>query len=722
MRRRLAFPLAVALLLAGQPLFELGAHAQSRPPARPHADDQTEDEPITLGTVAAVVGIASGVALIWNTIRTCTSVTTCKWVEGRPQPGPQDTEKEKQKISVTTTTYSLGIAVQTGLPGDADPFLPSPGYDISDSSITTLSTVGVPSASPFVSHVDKNMFYHFDRLNPRFTADDTIFYDILKFTQGGFRRTAPAQGPESFTLSLSSPSFTLSMFDTVATMATMEFDWVVNSPELGTLFFSRATVQQGQMPVIEGDVLPSAFVRAPGKVGFNGFSRNLSFPFPPSFDSLHFTVTFEVHARAWRPSVDLAPPVLTDAYPVSANQIEVVFDRDVTPATATNAANYSLASFGSVNSAVMHSANAVILSITNGLTSGDLETVTVNGITGSAAGITMTTPHSRTLVNGLLSANEVQAADPDSLAGSSCVDRSRFAGSAGQLLAGSGGTRASVAAGIVSRYGQTYFLEDAGAPRRGGLALVAPPSDLIVGHRYRVTGRVREYFGETQLANIIESADLGPVASPSPISVSIAKIARNHCDVTNQIDDGEDFEGMLVRVPFVKVVAHGGPAPGNGFYVADQSYPDTMFVENLAGALTPNPPPNGELVSVTGHLHYAGTSFRLCPRDNSDIVDNGVTGTDGAIRELTLSVFPNPAQSATLSFAVPRASDVDLGIYDVAGRRVATVFRGTLAPGTYAREWSGERSDGRQAESGVYFVRIKSDHDMRAVRAIYLGR
>src|SRR5262245_51073960 len=75
-----------------------------------------------------------------------------------------------------------------------------------------------------------------------------------------------------------------------------------------------------------------------------------------------------------------APPVLLDAYPLSGSALVAVFDRSVTPASATNLTNYSLASFGSVNSAVMLTSSTVQLTITNGLSSGELETVTASGV------------------------------------------------------------------------------------------------------------------------------------------------------------------------------------------------------------------------------------------------------------------------------------------------------------------------------------------------------
>ena len=243
------------------------------------------------------------------------------------------------------------------------------------------------------------------------------------------------------------------------------------------------------------------------------------------------------------------PPNVTDAYPLTDNTVLVQFDRDVTNASATNTSNYSLASFGSVNSAVMNDQTSVILNITNGLLHGDLETVTVNGVVGLAAGIAMTTPQSRTFVNGVLTAEEVQRANPDSLnAGPTCADRSRFAGSGGQLTQGGVGTRATMAATVAARYGSIYYMMDAGNVNRGGVAAFAPPAVLTTGHTWRLVGQVQEFFGESEFSNIIGATDQGVSAVPSPKLISVRQANRDTCDYLNVLSDGEDFEGRLVTL------------------------------------------------------------------------------------------------------------------------------------------------------------------------------
>jgi flagellar hook assembly protein FlgD len=49
---------------------------------------------------------------------------------------------------------------------------------------------------------------------------------------------------------------------------------------------------------------------------------------------------------------------------------------------------------------------------------------------------------------------------------------------------------------------------------------------------------------------------------------------------------------------------------------------------------------------------------------------------------------------------------VELAIYDVSGRLVRQLVRGSLPTGETAVRWDGRRHDGRLAASGTYLVRL----------------
>jgi len=91
----------------------------------------------------------------------------------------------------------------------------------------------------------------------------------------------------------------------------------------------------------------------------------------------------------------------------------------------------------------------------------------------------------------------------------------------------------------------------------------------------------------------------------------------------------------------------------------------------------------------------------------------GASDIAGDPRPATLALWqnrPNPVQSQTaIRFDLPRTTEVDLAVFDVSGRRVATLARGTLAAGRYTENWNGYDDGGRRLGNTVYFYRLKTD-------------
>jgi hypothetical protein len=94
-------------------------------------------------------------------------------------------------------------------------------------------------------------------------------------------------------------------------------------------------------------------------------------------------------------------------------------------------------------------------------------------------------------------------------------------------------------------------------------------------------------------------------------------------------------------------------------------------------------------------------------------------GTAGA---LALSApRPNPFPNET-RFSLTLAGDApaDVSIYDVDGRRVASLYHGDLRAGTHEFTWQGRSADGSSMQSGVYFVRARVAGKILTRRAVLL--
>ncbi len=165
-----------------------------------------------------------------------------------------------------------------------------------------------------------------------------------------------------------------------------------------------------------------------------------------------------------------------------------------------------------------------------------------------------------------------------------------------------------------------------------------------------------------------------------------------------------------------------GPQPG---------YPDTIFVENQNNVLgayasnNPNYPAVNSWVDIVGVMHYTTNtswpSFRVCPRNAADITVKGVLGVGETPRTLSLSVSPNPARRANVSFTLPRDTDVQLGVFDVSGRRVAVLASGRMSAGTYQKAWNGSDDGGARVRPGVYFYRLRAGNEVRTATTVLLN-
>jgi hypothetical protein len=91
-------------------------------------------------------------------------------------------------------------------------------------------------------------------------------------------------------------------------------------------------------------------------------------------------------------------------------------------------------------------------------------------------------------------------------------------------------------------------------------------------------------------------------------------------------------------------------------------------------------------------------------------IPTGIGDTPSAPTELTLLPnSPNPFRASTeLRVGVPKAGDVQIEVYDVAGRRVFSRELGRVTPGWKTISFDGRDESGGLLAGGVYFCRVTS--------------
>lgn len=74
--------------------------------------------------------------------------------------------------------------------------------------------------------------------------------------------------------------------------------------------------------------------------------------------------------------------------------------------------------------------------------------------------------------------------------------------------------------------------------------------------------------------------------------------------------------------------------------------------------------------------------------------------------------YPNPFNpTTTIKFALERSAVTEVTIYDVLGRKVATLASGPMVAGYYTVTWNGVTSMGTPVASGMYVVRMNAQAD-----------
>jgi hypothetical protein len=91
------------------------------------------------------------------------------------------------------------------------------------------------------------------------------------------------------------------------------------------------------------------------------------------------------------------------------------------------------------------------------------------------------------------------------------------------------------------------------------------------------------------------------------------------------------------------------------------------------------------------------------------------TGNDAAGMRLNLA--PNPVRSAgRVSFTLEGPAAAVLALFDVSGRRLATLIDGELAAGPHALPWTGFDDAGRRVGAGGYFLMLEAAGKRRVTR------
>lgn len=120
-------------------------------------------------------------------------------------------------------------------------------------------------------------------------------------------------------------------------------------------------------------------------------------------------------------------------------------------------------------------------------------------------------------------------------------------------------------------------------------------------------------------------------------------------------------------------------------------------------------------------------TFEVGGNPNCVAVEPQMTSRTAGVDEITaasqlrVTCHPNPFNpKTTVSYYVPENAEVDLAVFDVSGRRVATLERGVADAGEHSAAWSGLADDGHTVATGVYFVRLDALGGAKSAKVVLL--
>lgn len=295
---------------------------------------------------------------------------------------------------------------------------------------------------------------------------------------------------------------------------------------------------------------------------------------------------------------------------------------------------------------------------------------------------------------------------------------------------------ATSAQGTFSASNTDFYVQDA----TGGINIFAFGTILAspaLGDDIDVIGEIDQYNGKLELVGTTACGPLditinGAGSVPAPLNIT-------SCDM------GESMEGWLVHLqyPLVDTTlagSYGGTTGGtwrsNRNYHMTNCYPDTtvLFIDgdtDVDGSkvFTTQLDLTGIAAQFDTTVPYTGI-YEVIPRGLSDIIYVYSAGEPDVTQVTRARLFPgapNPFTSATtIAYQIPKAGGastavpVRINLYDVAGRKVATLVDGLKEPGAYSLTLDASQLDG--AHSGIFFYELVINGQRIEAQKLVLSR
>jgi len=261
-----------------------------------------------------------------------------------------------------------------------------------------------------------------------------------------------------------------------------------------------------------------------------------------------------------------------------------------------------------------------------------------------------------------------------------------------------------ITSGIVTAiYDYGFFLQD-GAGGWNGIFVYQYGSDVDLGDEVNITATVAEYFDKTELTDIEEYSVIS-IGNQLPDAVLLPTLEVNQ----------EEFEGVIVQVNNAECTDFN---PNYYEWLVDDGSGEIM-VNDLLYAYTPS---IGEFYDITGVVDYSYGSFKIEPRNSSDVDISSSIQNEIVDIKVILSNYPNPFNPSTMiSFSVKDAvRRTNLVIYNLKGQIVKQLVSEELPVGQHSVNWNGTDDSDHSVSSGIYFYKLNTGNDQQIKKMILM--
>ncbi len=239
-----------------------------------------------------------------------------------------------------------------------------------------------------------------------------------------------------------------------------------------------------------------------------------------------------------------------------------------------------------------------------------------------------------------------------------------------------------------------FFLQD-GTGAWNGIFVYEYGSEVNLGDEIDITATVEEYFDKTELTDILEYSVLSS-GNPLPEAVLLSTFNVNQ----------EDYEGVLVQVNNAECVNYDA---GYGEWLVDDGSGEIMINDLMFAYI----PIIGEIYNITGVVDYAYGSFRIEPRNSSDITIGSSVQEEIINIDFNLYNYPNPFNpETTIYFETTNLHENSrIEIYNLKGQKIKKLEIWNMELGINNVVWNGTDDDNQSVSSGIYFYKLVSgDH------------